>query len=64
VALSVELGLEPVPRMETLRRYHLPTEAALRAEEAFWRSPQGRALLLQTVDEFAEVLRRRVLGEA
>jgi hypothetical protein len=62
VALSAELALQPAPREATMRRYQVPTEAALRALEEEWRHPARRAELEAAMAEFAVVLRVRALG--
>jgi hypothetical protein len=62
VALRAELSLQPAPREETLRRYQVPNEAALRALEEQWRHPARRAELETALADFAVVLRGHVLG--
>ena len=61
VALRAELALQPAPREETRRRYHVPNEAALRALEDQWRQPARRAELEAALADFAVVLRGQVL---
>jgi len=61
VALSVELALQPAPREETLSRYRVPTEAALRALDEQWQHPARRAELEHALASFAVMLRCRVL---
>jgi hypothetical protein len=61
VALCAELGLQPVPRKETLKRYRVPNEAALRALEEHWRHPARRAELETALADFGVALRGLVL---
>jgi len=61
VALRAELALQPAPREETRRRYHLPNEAALRALEEHWRHPARRVELEAALADFAVALRGQVL---
>jgi hypothetical protein len=62
VALSAELALEPAPREATLRRYQVPTEAALRALDEKWRHPARRAEIDAALADFAVVVRGLTLG--
>jgi hypothetical protein len=62
VALSAELALEPASRAATLRRYQVPTEAALRMLEEDWRHPARRAELEGALVDFAVVVRGQALG--
>jgi hypothetical protein len=61
VALRAELALQPAPREETRRRYHVPNEAALRALDEHRRHPARRAELETALADFAVVLRGEVL---
>jgi hypothetical protein len=59
VALRAELALRVAARGETLRRYQVPNEAALRALEEEWRQPGRRAEM--EAGEFAGMPRGEVL---
>jgi hypothetical protein len=61
VALHAELALQVAPRKETLSRYQVPNEAALRALDEHWRHPGRRAEIEAALLDFAAVLRRQVL---
>jgi hypothetical protein len=62
VALCARLELAPATRMETLRWYRVPNEAALRAVEEHWRHPSRRAEVERAWAEYAGAVRRRALG--
>jgi hypothetical protein len=61
VALRAELALQVAPRQDTLRRYQVPNEAALRALSEQWKHPARRAELEAALGDFAAMLRGEVL---